>query len=214
MARKKQDPAIRKGEFIDAATSIFMTRGYEDTSVRDILKALGGESVLSPSVFYYYFKSKEELHEACLDTYVDRYADEIIDFLNDDTLDYSERMQHIILRVNEAIHDFTAMQSTCENDHHNFFHYVFYEKFFGKFIPQLSQFISDGLESGKLPMTELAKEADAQTIASLICNGIPTLLHTGPITLPSTQHNFDNTRLIPTYVAQVLGVPVSMFGQL
>ena len=117
MARKKQDPTIRRNEFIDTAINLFLTKGYEETSLRDILKELGGESALSPSVFYYYFKSKDELRDTCLNVYVDRYAEDLILLLKDDTFDYAEKMRKIIERITLALHHVGKMM--LDDSSHN-----------------------------------------------------------------------------------------------
>lgn len=211
MARKKQDPAIRKNEFIEAATRLFQTKGFESTSLRDVLKALGGETALSPSVFYYYFKSKDELLDACLSAYVDRYADDLNAVLADKTLDFQAVMQKAVSRVNEALNDVHVIL-TGDNTDNTFFHNLIAENLFGKIIPQLSLFVGEGLENGTLPMTDLAKECGPYNIARLICGGITTLFHSGTGCI-GEHHHFENARLIPVYVAHILGLPFSMFKQ-
>ena len=56
MPRRRQDPTIRRSELIDAASRLFLSKGYAATSVRDILDEVGNRTA-SPSVFYYYFTS-------------------------------------------------------------------------------------------------------------------------------------------------------------
>lgn len=46
---------------IDEAQKLFMQKGYEDTSIQDIIDHLGG---LSKGAIYHHFKSKEEIFEA------------------------------------------------------------------------------------------------------------------------------------------------------
>lgn len=58
--RRKKDPEIRREVFIRAAQALFLSRGYESVSVRDVLDAVGERSA-SPSVFYYYFWRVESL---------------------------------------------------------------------------------------------------------------------------------------------------------
>lgn len=84
MARPRVDHKIRQNVFIDAARGLFFSKGYEDTSVRDILDAVGEKSV-SPSVFYYYFDSKETLYQAVMEDYIDHYIAGLQEALADDT---------------------------------------------------------------------------------------------------------------------------------
>ena len=54
-------PAIvRKQEVLDTAVRLFAARGYENTSVNDVIAAIG----ISKGAFYHHFASKEDLVEA------------------------------------------------------------------------------------------------------------------------------------------------------
>lgn len=60
MGRISKEYDVRKQEFLDAAQTLFYEQGYDQTSVNDILDAVG----VSKGTFYHYFKSKEELLDA------------------------------------------------------------------------------------------------------------------------------------------------------
>lgn len=58
MARPvKKLPEQWKKEIMDAARELFISQGYEETSVSDIMNAAGG----AKGMFYHFFQSKEEL---------------------------------------------------------------------------------------------------------------------------------------------------------
>lgn len=58
MARPvKKNPQQWKTEILDAAQKLFMSKGYEETSISDIMEAVGG----AKGMFYHCFKSKEEV---------------------------------------------------------------------------------------------------------------------------------------------------------
>jgi len=54
MLDKNEDRENRQNQLIDAATTLFFSKGYTNTSVRDILDE-ANDRTSSPSVFYYYF---------------------------------------------------------------------------------------------------------------------------------------------------------------
>lgn len=61
MARPvKKQPEQWKSEMIDAAKELFLTKGYEETSVADIMERAGG----AKGMFYRFFQSKEEILHA------------------------------------------------------------------------------------------------------------------------------------------------------
>jgi AcrR family transcriptional regulator len=53
-------PAVRRAELIDCAQRLFLTRGYERTTINDVIAAAG----LSKGAFYHHFRSKEDMLEA------------------------------------------------------------------------------------------------------------------------------------------------------
>lgn len=58
MARPvKKPPEKWKSEILNAAQQLFLSKGYEDTSVMDIMNLVGG----AKGMFYRFFQSKEEL---------------------------------------------------------------------------------------------------------------------------------------------------------
>lgn len=69
MPRPRKDPTIRRDEFVNVAVTLFSEKGYSGTSIRDVLAALADRSA-SPSVFYYYFDSKDDLYRAAIDEVV------------------------------------------------------------------------------------------------------------------------------------------------
>ena len=52
----------RKNEIIDTAARIFGQKGYDKSSVNDILNTIG----IAKGTFYHYFKSKEEVLDAVI----------------------------------------------------------------------------------------------------------------------------------------------------
>ena len=71
MAKTKEE---RRNEIIETAGKLFEEKGYEQTQVQDIVNEIG----VAKGLFYYYFKSKDEVMEEL----ADRYADTIIDAVN------------------------------------------------------------------------------------------------------------------------------------
>ena len=70
---------------MDAAEQLFRSKGYEDTSIQDVLDAVGA----SRGAFYHYFGSKGELLEAVVDrmvTVVAAFATPVVDDPDRDAL--------------------------------------------------------------------------------------------------------------------------------
>lgn len=60
--RVVKEPEERRNEILDAAESLFVSKGYAGTTIIAILEAIG----ISKGAFYYYYKSKEEVLDAVI----------------------------------------------------------------------------------------------------------------------------------------------------
>jgi len=60
--RTLKDPEERKAEILDTAERLFTTKGYNQTTILDVLNEIG----IAKGTFYYYFKSKEEVLDAII----------------------------------------------------------------------------------------------------------------------------------------------------
>src|SRR5580698_1399018 len=50
-------PAVRRAELIDCAHRLFLEKGYERTTINDVIAA----TALSKGAFYHHFRAKEDL---------------------------------------------------------------------------------------------------------------------------------------------------------
>lgn len=80
MPKNKAAGSGRRDQIIDAANGLFMEKGYDGTSVRSIMRAAGGEVGL----FYYYFKSKDEVFDAVVKRFIEGYVPRIEEMLERD----------------------------------------------------------------------------------------------------------------------------------
>lgn len=92
MARVVKKPEERKEELMDVAITLFMEKGYENTSIKDIYGKVNG----SFGMFYHHFKSKEEIFEAAMDRYTDIFVEKIATILLDKDIPFARRYQLIL----------------------------------------------------------------------------------------------------------------------
>jgi AcrR family transcriptional regulator len=67
MTRITKKADVRRREILDAARQMFETKGYEQTTMQDIMEQLN----VAKGTIYHYFTSKEELLEAVVEFIVD-----------------------------------------------------------------------------------------------------------------------------------------------
>ena len=63
MARNKY-PEVTVERILDVSQRLFLEKGYDNTTIQDIVDELGG---LSKGAIYHHFKSKEEIMDAVVD---------------------------------------------------------------------------------------------------------------------------------------------------
>ncbi|WP_163337371.1 TetR/AcrR family transcriptional regulator [Desulfopila sp. IMCC35008] len=63
MVRIVKDPKERKEEIVAAAGELFFTKGYDNTTMKDVMVRLN----IAKGTIYHYFASKDELLEAVID---------------------------------------------------------------------------------------------------------------------------------------------------
>ncbi len=74
MARVRKDPATRRLEFIDASMDLFCSKGYEQTMVQDICRAVG----VAKGTFFYYFPTKEDVLRAIFEHWTRRFVEDFL----------------------------------------------------------------------------------------------------------------------------------------
>ena len=91
MARNKYPEATKK-LIIETAGRLFLEKGYEHTSIQDIIDNLGG---LSKGAIYHHFKSKEEIMMAVGDTFYANSEMRMKEVCDRNDLNGKEKLQEI-----------------------------------------------------------------------------------------------------------------------
>lgn len=94
MVRVVKKPEERRREIVSASRSLFLSQGYENTTMQDIMTKLQ----IAKGTTYHYFKSKEELLEAVVEDMVAEYIGTIEKSLNECKGTALEKM-HILVTV-------------------------------------------------------------------------------------------------------------------
>lgn len=92
MARVIKDPEERKKELVDTAERLFVTQGYEQTAISDIVKEVG----VSQGTFYYYFDSKEDVLVAVLERNIAVMESDLVQIAERSDLDEAVKLNSMI----------------------------------------------------------------------------------------------------------------------
>jgi AcrR family transcriptional regulator len=89
MARIVKDPDVRRSEILDVAQRLFYQKGYEQTSVQDIITEIG----IAKGTFYHYFSSKLDLLDAMIDRMIEQTLQSLEPLVADNQLAALEKFE-------------------------------------------------------------------------------------------------------------------------
>lgn len=98
MARPvKKAPEQWEQEILNAAQKLFISKGYEETSITDIMELVGGAT----GMFYRCFQSKEEILNVLVEKWVELYMQKITFLLGNPQGTLSEKFTAILRTIEE-----------------------------------------------------------------------------------------------------------------
>lgn len=107
MVRIVKDPEQRRMEIIETACEVFLQKGYESTTMNDVMRRLD----IAKGTIYHYFRSKEELLDAVLLYITDREQrriQQVFDTLRGKAM---ERLQALIFSISHENHDTELLEN-------------------------------------------------------------------------------------------------------
>lgn len=99
--RISKDPEIRRQEIIEAARDLFLSKGYENTSIDDIVRQVN----VAKGLFYYYFPKKEAILSAIADEFVEAVNSEFSRVMDSQAPDFKGIIAHLITYYLDTIRD-------------------------------------------------------------------------------------------------------------
>jgi AcrR family transcriptional regulator len=139
---------VRKEAFVDAATRLMQTTGYERTSIQDVLDELGA----SRGAFYHYFDSKQALLEAVIDRMVEAGLGSVEPVVQDPNLPAAAKLVRVFSGIGQWKTDrrelITAFLEVWLSDEHAIVREKFRRKLVKRFVPILSKIVREGIDEG------------------------------------------------------------------
>lgn len=97
MVRTVKDHDSRRSEILDTAQQLFYQKGYEQTSIQDLLNAVG----IAKGTFYHYFASKQALLEELTERIVTETMAIIQELIDQPDLTAVEKFTRIYLQTHQ-----------------------------------------------------------------------------------------------------------------
>ena len=143
---ENKDNEERKNEFIDAAEKLFKENGIVETTISAIVK----EMDVAKGLFYYYFKSKDDVIEAISNKYNEAFNAMMQESMNKE--DYTERLQQF---VNNSVKSFRVLHEKLNA------------------ITDLTKLFDEGVRLGELTLD------NTKYYANILISGIVELIDQG-----------------------------------
>ncbi|WP_375180519.1 TetR/AcrR family transcriptional regulator [Enterococcus rotai] len=143
---KRYDTEATVQDILDAATRLFVEKGYEKTTIQDIVNALDG---LSRGAIYHHFRSKEEIIDGVVRRRIpDSKYIELINRRTD--LNGLEKMQHLLLETlfNKEVGDSYQLAYSLFDNPKFFMLYIMNSN--EVLSPQIEEYIKEGNADGSL----------------------------------------------------------------
>ena len=132
----------RKQELLEIAYRMFISRGYENTSVDDIINEAG----VAKGTYYYYFESKEQTLEEVIGMMLDKEA-EIASSILDSDLPVLQKIVGIIASIQPAPEE-KPIEGALMRPENIIMHQKIKRKLVEKVVPLLSKVVEEGVEQG------------------------------------------------------------------
>ena len=135
----------KKDQILDTSLQLFMKKGFDATSISDILSQLD----IARGTLYYHFESKEAIMDAIIERLLNQVLEKIEKLMTNDSLSQAEKFMGFFASIN-------LTQLTGDEEIVDYFNQpqnaLFHEKstrlLIKKLSPVLAQIISEGMESG------------------------------------------------------------------
>ena len=95
MGRTVKEHDERRSEILDTAQQFFYQKGYEQTSIQEIINAIG----IAKGTFYHYFDSKLALLDELIERILDQTSQAVKPIVDDPNLDALEKFNQLIATV-------------------------------------------------------------------------------------------------------------------
>ena len=154
-------PAVRRAELIDCAQGLFLSKGYERTTINDVIAATG----LSKGAFYHHFRAKEDLLEAIAARFAEQALATASEVRDDARLTALQRLNSLLAMTREwkaeNLEQLSAMFAVLLRPENATLYHRIVGAVFAAMAPTLTAIIADGEREGVFDVADPALAAEA-----------------------------------------------------
>ncbi len=132
----------KKEELLEIAYKLFITKGYDNTSVDEIIS----EANIAKGTYYYYFTSKEEMLDQVVNNIIEKEVEIAKEYL-DKPLTIEQKLIGVITALRPSDNETSIVDAL--NDEKNLkMHKKYNKKINESAIPILKEIVLDGIKNG------------------------------------------------------------------
>lgn len=148
MVRISKEHDERLTEFLDTARQLFFEKGYEKTSVNDIIEKVG----VAKGTFYHYFKSKEDLLDQLVNHFTEKSVSKVGEMMERRDINALEKMNHFFISIrNLKVENKELMKMLMRflyKDENLILRHKIFKRSIALLTPSLAEIIKQGMEEG------------------------------------------------------------------
>jgi AcrR family transcriptional regulator len=144
MPRISKAPEERRLEFIEAAERLFFDRGFDETTVNDIVKELN----VAQGTFYCYFKSKDDVLAVVILRNITSVAEKLRKVIDEPFRDAGERLSRLITTILLDYSERTKLAAYMQKESNASIHQRSVKEVIAIITPMLEEVIREGKQSG------------------------------------------------------------------
>ncbi len=141
-----KDAAERKNEILDAAETLFSQKGFDGTSISDIIEKVG----VARGTVYYHFKSKEDIMDSLIDRLNMRLLSAAKEIAADKNIPVFERLFKALMAMNAT--DSEDLTEHIHKPQNALMHQKSHLAMLEGIPPILTEIVEDGIKEGLFDM--------------------------------------------------------------
>ena len=175
---------------VAVASRLFQEKGYEAVSVRDILDAVHG----APGMFYYYFKSKQDIYLATIEQYLSERIDRRCQVLEDADVSFDEKQAAFHQLLQEDIAGYMkrfqqGRERSITDDSYKLWDFM---QLLNRMILPYAGFIRQGLREGRIDPSHGITHENAEAYATFFLYGAWGMIYNQTFTEGDTRFDLDD----------------------